>query len=186
MGPRSVPTERAKALDQLAHSAELRTLDHADAPRRICGLNTSAGRVRSPADEASPRRVPDGPRVACRAGRADTARSTKFLELTSSVSVSAGPRIPAWSSPRRTEECAHYGSAVFHPGRRRRIHLPQRVRVYDTGTAPVSGASAGDHVTVKNGKITYGRFIVGSIPFDARGTRPADQDGGYCGETSVI
>jgi ketosteroid isomerase-like protein len=39
--------------------------------------------------------------------------------------------------------------------------------MYDTETRPVSSAPAAECVTVRNGKITYSRFIFDRAPFDA-------------------
>ncbi|WP_030442351.1 nuclear transport factor 2 family protein [Actinoplanes subtropicus] len=39
--------------------------------------------------------------------------------------------------------------------------------MYDTATVPVASAPAAECVTVKEGKITYSRFIFDRAPFDA-------------------
>jgi hypothetical protein len=39
--------------------------------------------------------------------------------------------------------------------------------MYDTETLPVASAPAAECVTVKDGKITYSRFIFDRAPFDA-------------------
>jgi ketosteroid isomerase-like protein len=41
------------------------------------------------------------------------------------------------------------------------------VVVYDTETVPVKSAPGAECVTVRNGKITYSRFIFDRAPFDA-------------------
>ncbi len=41
------------------------------------------------------------------------------------------------------------------------------VTVYDTETVPVPSAPAAECVTVRDGKITYSRFIFDRAPFDA-------------------
>jgi ketosteroid isomerase-like protein len=41
------------------------------------------------------------------------------------------------------------------------------VIVYDTETVPVPSAPAAECVTVRDGKITYSRFIFDRAPFDA-------------------
>jgi hypothetical protein len=43
----------------------------------------------------------------------------------------------------------------------------QAVVVYDTETVPVKSAPAAECVTVRDGKITYSRFIFDRAPFDA-------------------
>jgi hypothetical protein len=43
----------------------------------------------------------------------------------------------------------------------------QAVVVYDTETVPVKTAPAAECVTVREGKITYSRFIFDRAPFDA-------------------
>lgn len=47
------------------------------------------------------------------------------------------------------------------------------VVVYDTSTVPVPSAPAAECVTVRDGKITYSRFIFDRAPFEAA-RRPAD------------
>jgi hypothetical protein len=39
--------------------------------------------------------------------------------------------------------------------------------MYDTGTVPVKSAPGAERVTVKDGKITYSRFVFDRAPFDA-------------------
>ena len=39
--------------------------------------------------------------------------------------------------------------------------------MYDTQTAPVNSAPGAEYVTVKDGKITYSRFVFDRAPFDA-------------------
>jgi ketosteroid isomerase-like protein len=39
--------------------------------------------------------------------------------------------------------------------------------MYDTGTVPVKSAPGAECVTVKDGKITYSRFVFDRAPFDA-------------------
>jgi hypothetical protein len=50
------------------------------------------------------------------------------------------------------------------------------VVVYDTETVPVKSAPGAECVTVKDGKITYSRFIFDRAPFDA--ARKAQADAG--------
>jgi ketosteroid isomerase-like protein len=50
----------------------------------------------------------------------------------------------------------------------------QAVLVYDTETVPVQSAPAAECVTVREGKITYSRFIFDRAPFDAARRAQAD------------
>jgi ketosteroid isomerase-like protein len=50
----------------------------------------------------------------------------------------------------------------------------QAVVVYDTETVPVKTAPAAECVTVREGKITYSRFIFDRAPFDAARRAQAD------------
>ena len=50
----------------------------------------------------------------------------------------------------------------------------QAVVVYDTETVPVQSAPAAECVTVREGKITYSRFIFDRAPFDAARRAQAD------------
>jgi ketosteroid isomerase-like protein len=50
----------------------------------------------------------------------------------------------------------------------------QAVVVYDTKTVPVKTAPAAECVTVREGKITYSRFIFDRAPFDAARRAQAD------------
>ena len=50
----------------------------------------------------------------------------------------------------------------------------QAVLVYDTETVPVKSAPAAECVTVRDGKITYSRFIFDRAPFDAARRAQAD------------
>ena len=50
----------------------------------------------------------------------------------------------------------------------------QAVVVYDTQTVPVKSAPAAECVTVREGKITYSRFIFDRAPFDAARRAQAD------------
>jgi ketosteroid isomerase-like protein len=50
----------------------------------------------------------------------------------------------------------------------------QALVVYDTQTVPVKSAPAAECVTVREGKITYSRFIFDRAPFDAARRAQAD------------